>query len=269
VLHFGSVTTGDYLALECLGPTLADVHRPSGDRFSLAIVCCIAGQAICRVDQLHSRNFVHRGINPSSFRLWTRENSLAIYLVDFSRARPFLAPDTQCHILFRTPCEYAGNNEFVSINSQVEYEQSRCDDMEPLLYVLVAFFKGALPWSIEPTTGNTSAELRRVKARATISTICAGMLQQIHRLRFGQRPDYDAYRKTLRAIRQRPEEPFDWQVSSVLAAMVQESSKLPALPPIQPELGKASSVYALPPIARSASTRHRIVLPVRSGGTKK
>jgi hypothetical protein len=99
------------------------------------------------------------------------------------------------------------------------YEQSRRDDVESVMYMLIHFLRGDLPW-----TGGDE----RAKATASIEVTCAGlprefaqMLRDVRLLKFEQRPDYDAYRQTF--ARLAVNEPFDWEKSGILASLEGEA----------------------------------------------
>lgn len=68
-----------------------------------------------------------------------------IYLADFGLSNSFLRKDGR-HIEFRDDVGLVGTARYTSLYSHLGYEQSRRDDLEALLYVMIYFFNGKLPW---------------------------------------------------------------------------------------------------------------------------
>jgi hypothetical protein len=96
-----------------------------------------------------------------------------------------------------------GNPAYASVNAHLGYEQSRRDDLEAAMYLIVYILRGTLPWlrpSLEPV-----ASLAQVKLTTSIDTICeecppefATVLRQIKNLKYDAEPDYDGYRALFR-----------------------------------------------------------------------
>jgi len=69
-----------------------------------------------------------------------------------------------------------GTARFASINTHLGFEQSRRDYLECLVYSMIYFYKGELPW--QHIKGKTKAEkyekIKDSKAIHSISTLCSG-----------------------------------------------------------------------------------------------
>lgn len=94
----------------------------------------------------------------------------------------------------------------MSINTHLQREQSRRDDLEALGYVLIYFLKGRLPW--QGITVRTKEERNRLiggtKQGTTVQDLCEGcpaefnmFLQRVHDLGFEDCPPYDSLRHLL------------------------------------------------------------------------
>src|ERR1700677_2006196 len=76
-----------------------------------------------------------------------------VYIINFGLARMYRTPQTHLHILYNKNCHPTRTTAYVLINNHLDVEQSHCDNMESLAYVLLYFFHGSLPWlGVEPLT---------------------------------------------------------------------------------------------------------------------
>lgn len=57
----------NYMAMELMGPSLIDLFQFCGFKFSLKTTVMLAYQLVCRMEQMHDKNFVHRDIKPDNF----------------------------------------------------------------------------------------------------------------------------------------------------------------------------------------------------------
>ncbi len=68
-----------------------------------------------------------------------------VYLIDFGISRKYREQDGT-HVPFRVDVPFTGNLVFSSVNSFLNYELSRRDDLESLMYLLTYLAIGNLPW---------------------------------------------------------------------------------------------------------------------------
>ncbi|KAJ6228158.1 tau-tubulin kinase 2 [Anaeramoeba flamelloides] len=151
----------NYLVMDLHGPNLSSVRRHHRKRcFSITTTAKIGIEMILSIKEIHKIGFIHRDIKPSNFVLHrettikkliskkkTKNDNLpTICLLDFGLARRYL--DEERNLLqSRGKVGFRGTTRYASLNSHLGIDLSRRDDIWSLLYLLVEFLKGELPWS--------------------------------------------------------------------------------------------------------------------------
>ena len=162
-------TKGEYNAMvvERLGPSLEELLNCCNRKFSLKTVLMLSDQLvrlaysvltyllsmliarfaqISQLEYLHSHHFIHRDIKPSNFLISVGEHHDNISIIDFGLAKRYRDKKTHLHIPWSTNHALTGTAAFASINNHRGLQQSRCDDLESLAYLLIYFLHGSLPW---------------------------------------------------------------------------------------------------------------------------
>lgn len=134
----------------------------------------LAGQMIGRLEYVHSRQFLHRDIKPDNFVMGCGQKSKLVYILDFGLARQYRDPQTNQHIPYREGKSLTGTARYASINTHRGIEQSRRDDIEALLYVLIYFLKGELPWQkmVAKTKEEKYRKIMAVKIATSVEKLC-------------------------------------------------------------------------------------------------
>jgi serine/threonine protein kinase len=88
-------------------------------------------------------------VKPENFCMGTGKKSSIVYLIDYGLSKRFCDPKTGEHIPFREGKQLTGTARYASVNTHLGYEQSRRDDLESFVYMIVYLINGNLPWILE------------------------------------------------------------------------------------------------------------------------
>jgi len=187
------------MASQLLGPSLDDLLKFCGGKFSLKTTLLLAVQMLDRIEIFHSIDFIHRDIKPENFCVGLGKNKDTTYVIDFGLAKRYSDPRTGLHIRYQESKGMTGTARYVSINSHLGIEQSRRDDLESIGYVLIYFLRGNLPW--EKLEAQSKLEkfrkIMETKINTPIDELCRGYpdefqtyLEYCRNLRFEEKPDY-------------------------------------------------------------------------------
>jgi len=216
----------DVMMMDLLGPSLGDVFKACGRKFSLKTVLMIAVQMLYRVEQLHARGVIHRDVKPSNFLIGKKSSpdqrqaieessscstkgSSDVYLIDFGLAKTYCDLKTQRHLPYCEGNGFVGTSRYSSINAQMGIEQSRRDDLLAIGYTLMYFIRGHLPW--QGIQADTAKEHDRMvlecKRSTPIESLCLGYpatfaayFSYCQTLGFYDRPDYAYLRRLFRNL---------------------------------------------------------------------
>ena len=143
--YFGKNQEYNIMVMDMLGPSLEELFQRCGKKFTLSTVVTVGCQIITRLEYTHSRKFIHRDIKPENFLLGTHDNCGKIFVIDFGLSKKYIGHGGD-HIPYKDNKSLTGTPRYASINSHLGIEQSRRDDLESVVYMLIYFMKGSLPW---------------------------------------------------------------------------------------------------------------------------
>ncbi|KIK14507.1 hypothetical protein PISMIDRAFT_116955, partial [Pisolithus microcarpus 441] len=146
VTSFRKEASYSVMVFECLGPSLEKVFHSCHRSFSHHTIAAIGEQLIRCLQNIHLHSYIHRDVKPSNVLIGTGQDAPAIYLVDFSIAKPYRDPHTHLHNTFSKCGGFLGSPAFASVNSHLGLEAGRRDDLESLSYLLIYLACGSLPW---------------------------------------------------------------------------------------------------------------------------
>jgi serine/threonine protein kinase len=144
-------------------------------------------------------------------------HSNQIYIIDFGLAKTYRDARTHIHIPLRENYGIlTGTSTYASLNNHCGIEQSRCDDLESLAYVLIYFLCGTLPWST-----NKQRDTIINKKRNSFFDLLSGQpkefsmfLDYTRSLGFEDKPNYTYVRNLFHDLRIREgyqrDDVFDW-----------------------------------------------------------
>lgn len=200
LLATGVFNNKQYLVLELLDSNLDSKFKKYNKKFSLNCVTSIGLQMIKLLKNLHDMNYIHRDIKPTNIMTGKKnskgENPL-LYLIDFGVSKKYRDPITKQHSLYGEKRPMLGSIKYSSLNAHLGIEQSRRDDLEACLNVLVYFLKGKLPWDCQEQE-ISSYFIIGIMKKATIEQICKDcpseyveMFKYLRGLHFQDRPNYE------------------------------------------------------------------------------
>jgi len=223
-VHYCNVE-GDYnvMVMDLLGPSLEDLFNTCQRKFSLKTLLMLGDQMLYRIENLHSKSFIHRDIKPDNFLVGQKQKSNTVYLIDFGLAKKYRDSKTQTHIAYRENKSLTGTARYASINAHLGIEQSRRDDLEAIGYVLMYFNRGHLPWQgVQAKSKEEKYHKIMVCKRSTsVETLCKGFpavfamyLNYCRTIGFKDRPDYTYLRRLFKDLFMREDFTndglFDW-----------------------------------------------------------
>jgi len=225
---FGRAGEYNALVMDLLGPSLHDLFRFCGKKFTLKTVLMLADQLFERIEYIHKNNIIHRDIKPANFVLGLDMGKVnQVYAIDFGLSKRYRDPNSRQHIPYVNCKSLTGTARYASINMHRGIEQSRRDDLESLGYTLIYFALRRLPW--QGTKANSKTELNDMimekKMRTPVEILCGDLPSEfaayIHYCRdlyFDEKPDYNGLRQLFRNVFIRKgfseDYVFDWTIQN-------------------------------------------------------
>lgn len=240
VKWFGTEGGYNVMVMDLLGPSLEDLMSDKKRaHFSLKTTIMVADQMICRLEYLHSKDYVHRDIKPDNFLMGRDKKKNIVYIIDFGLAKRYRDATTHQHIPYREDKGLTGTVRYASINSHQGVEQSRRDDLESVGYVLIYFLTGSLPWQglkIE----NRNQKFRAIcdmKMSIPVEQLCKDCPQEftlymkyVKNLHFDAKPDYFYLRRLFRSLFLRSgftlDFVYDWSATEGQSSNTSSSSQI-------------------------------------------
>lgn len=155
---------------------------------------------------IHLRGVLHRDIKPDNFLVGRNSNQNKIYMIDFGLAKRYLSKDNESHIPYRDNKDLTGTARYASINTHLGIEQGRRDDIESLVYVLIYFMRGSLPWQSMKGQGKKEKYEKIMEKKLTFSIpfLTEGLpkefeeiLSYVRCIYFSDEPNYEFIRQKL------------------------------------------------------------------------
>lgn len=195
-----------FILLERLHRDLFQFYRSKHDKFTEEYVYGLGVQMFDRIENLHRLGFVHRDLKPSQFML--KRQSPLLYLVDFNLSRKF--PKSFGYVS-QHKGGIVGNVIYASLSAHSIEQQTRRDDCESLLYIILYLIKGSLPWQGVLGKGREQiGQVASIKTKTPISELCrdlpiefAALISKARSMTFEEAPDYAFFKHSLEAIQRK------------------------------------------------------------------
>ena len=201
-----------------LGPSLDKLFKYCGRQFPLKTVCLIGKEMVKRLENMHEKGILHRDLKPnnltwgnynSSYNNISNNNSIinnkynkldinTIFLIDFGLSCYYLESGIGSkHYKIKNNLSFVGTLRYASLNSHKGIRQSRRDDLESMIYILIYFLKGKLPWQDVKAKQKEERHklITEIKSKVTIESLCentpkefAELLTYVKNLEFEETP---------------------------------------------------------------------------------
>lgn len=199
---FSTFHDWNILVMPLLGKSLEEERVTAGGSLPLDTVMEAGRQGLDRLRVLHEFGWSYRDIKPENFMWHTEHGKRVLYIIDFGLCKRMIYPGTSSHIAHRTGKTLTGTPRYASLRAHEGREQSRRDDLESFMYMLVYLIRGVLPWQrIKITHGalsdNNYGRIAEVKRSVAEEVLCEGLpkcflktLMHAKSLSFEDMPDY-------------------------------------------------------------------------------
>ena len=195
---FDFFTDNDYnvLILQKLGRSIQDVFEEQDGKLPMKVVLAIATRVLKHLSFIHGAGMIHRDLKPQNMMLGP-EGSREVFLIDFGLSKRVIVDGK--HIpYFEKKSGLTGTPRYASVSSHMGIEQSRRDDLESLVYIMLYLESGRLPW--QGTRGERKERYKKIlKKKRTISDAALAegwprpfldFVTAVRSLRFSEKPDY-------------------------------------------------------------------------------
>ncbi|PBK84413.1 kinase-like protein [Armillaria gallica] len=147
---YGQFEHFEYMAMEILGPRVAEQQKKNGARTSLMLttVILIIDQALAGLEYIHSLGILHRDIKPENL-LCTLDDS-TIKIIDFGLSKPISHGPPNKYDPLKDRKTLVGSPYWASLRSHNGVDLAPRDVLESLAYITLFLLHGHLPWKPRP-----------------------------------------------------------------------------------------------------------------------
>ncbi|VDM41642.1 unnamed protein product [Toxocara canis] len=212
-----------FIIMDLVGTSIDIIQREMPNHsFSFGTSAKLGLQTIDAIADLHEIGYLHRDIKPQNFSVGVKDKASTIYLLDFGIARKFTIKDTKAVRLPRESVRFMGTVRYASRHCHLSKEQSRRDDLESWMYMLLEFFDyKALPWAKSINRTHVCDEKVKLfsgdfpKSVAVLPQKIHKIISYIDSLEYSNEPDYDFIKTMIRQSARKQNADinakYDWQ----------------------------------------------------------
>ena len=186
------------IVMDLLGDSL-EVLFTRYKKFELQTIILLTMSMIDIIKHIHSYGYLHRDIKPDNFTIG-HNNKNKLYCIDFGLSKKYTNRNNE-HIKFSDKRHFCGTVRYASIAAHSNCSQSRKDDLESIIYILIYMFKGKLPW--QDIKNKDKYEKRKIigklKKETTPESLCKDLpkeylifLKYIRSMDFDEKPHYNS-----------------------------------------------------------------------------
>ncbi|KRY51862.1 putative serine/threonine-protein kinase [Trichinella britovi] len=219
LFDYGKQNNIRYLVMQLAGKNLSQLRKEaSGHSFSLGTSCQLTIQCIEALKDIHAAGFLHRDVKPGNFAIGCNEaDKRMVYIFDFGLAKSYREKSGALKPL-REHCSFRGTVRYASPNVHQNKDQGRQDDLWSVLYMLIEFRDGTLPWKNLDNKDKVGHMKLTVSPQNLLKSFPKELHQFYHQLKeltYEKDPQYEAYIEILRTIMRNNNipfnQPFDWE----------------------------------------------------------
>ena len=142
---------GNLLIESLLGPDLSKLFKFCDFEFDLKTICNIGIDIITFLENLHDIGYIYLDLKPNNIvfkldNIKDGKDNISCILIDYGFCYEMKNNNKKMKTAKKNSIA-GGNACFSSINILNNGNPNRKDDLESLIYVLIYFYKGFLPWS--------------------------------------------------------------------------------------------------------------------------
>jgi serine/threonine protein kinase len=130
------------------------MNKLPNKKFSMKSTLMIISQCLERLKEMHDLGIIHRDMKPENLVIGNKGKENYIYLIDFGLSKNISGDKKQT---IQKEKIVIGTVRYISLNTHLGNQQYKKDDLESLVYMMVYFIRGELPWQ------NIKAKSRKEK----------------------------------------------------------------------------------------------------------